>query len=519
VTDVLIPTMNSARKIFLTLAAALLLTASVRAESVYWSDGFETNAPVNWTSTNGWHIAAPTAGPATNALGFRTHSGVRCATTQNYPNNQDTRLVCTNYGAADDGNGNLVVPDASQTPRLRFWHWFSFANALGYVEINNGSGWTNVTPDFGPTTYVTGGGVWSQPSIDLAPFAGQSIQIAFHFASGGCCGNALGWFIDDVSVVTNTLAVTNVENFETGAIGWSVDAGTWEIGRPTSGPNAAHSGTNCAGTILAGNYPNNVDSRLLTPYFTVPSSSRVALEFASWYNFNNALGFVEVRIGTNSWNTLSATNLNVSSGAWTNISLDITTYTGQTVQAAFHFISGGINTAPGWYVDDVSVVSAPALTVPSSRTITVGQTFSDLATATNSQRPNSQFVFALPAVSTNGFITANGIFSWTNTHPAVRTNSVAIKVTDDYLFSVTNSFSVVVWPAYVFSFTNTATAQTNFQLFLQSKTNTIWRIDASTNLVNWLPLYTGTVSIYGTLRISDAQVTNFPFRFYRAVYP
>jgi hypothetical protein len=78
---------------------------------------------------------------------------------------------------------------------------------------------------------------------------------------------------------------------------------------------------------------------------------------------------------------------------------------------------------------------------------------------------------------------------------------------------------VVVWPAYVFSFTNTATARTNFQLFLQSKTNTTWRIDASTNLMNWLPLYTGTVSIHGTLRFGDAQVTNFPFRFYRAVYP
>ena len=151
----------------------------------------------------------------------------------------------------------------------------------------------------------------------------------------------------------------------------------------------------------------------------------------------------------------------------------------------------------------------------------MGQTFSDTASATNSQQPASQFIFALPAVSTNGFITTNGVYNWTNTHPAIRTNNVAIKVTDNNStpYSVTNSFAVVVWPAYVFSFTNAATAQTNFQFFLQSKTNTTWRIDATTNFANWLPLYTGTVPVAGTLRFSDSQTTNFPFRFYRAVFP
>ncbi len=512
--------MNLVQKIFSALALALLLPAAVRAEGVYWTDGFETNAPVNWTSTNGWHLAAPSAGPATNAAGFRTHSGNRCATTQNYPNNQDTRLVCTNYGAADNGSGYLIVPDASQSPRLRFWQWFSFANALGYVEIYDGTSWTQISLNYGPTNNTTGGGVWSQPSIDLSAFAGENIQIAFHFASGGVGGNALGWFVDDVSVVTNTLAVTNAENFEAGATDWAMDAGTWQIGKPTSGPGAAHSGTNCAATILAGNYTNNVDSRLITPAFTVPAG-RSSLNFWNWYAFNNALGFVEIKPGTNNWITISATNINATSAAWTNAALDLSAYAGQTVQAAFHFISGGINTAAGWYVDDVSVASAPVLTVPSGRIITVGQTFSDTASATNSQQPASQFIFALPAVSTNGFITTNGVYNWTNTHPAIRTNNVAIKVTDNNStpYSVTNSFAVVVWPAYVFSFTNAATAQTNFQFFLQSKTNTTWRIDATTNFANWLPLYTGTVPVAGTLRFSDSQTTNFPFRFYRAVFP
>jgi len=45
---------------------AVLLAGSLagsRAESTYWSDGFETNGINHWSATNGWQILAPTAGP------------------------------------------------------------------------------------------------------------------------------------------------------------------------------------------------------------------------------------------------------------------------------------------------------------------------------------------------------------------------------------------------------------------------------------------------------------------------
>jgi hypothetical protein len=443
--------MNRVQKIFSAFALALLLPAAARAESVYWSDGFETNVPVNWASTTSWHIAAPTAGPGTNSLGFRTHGGVRCATTQSYPNNQDTRLICTNYNGAT----NLLVPTADQSPRLRFWQWFNFANALGYVEIKlaNSTNWQQVAANLGPTTDANGGGIWSHPSIDLTAFAGTNIQIAFHFASGGSGGNALGWFIDDVSVVTNTALVNNPENFEAGAGDWSVDAGTWEIGKPTVGPSAAHGGTNCAGTLLAGNYPNNVDSRLITPSFIVPTASSATLNFWSWFSFNNALGFVEIKSGTNNWVTLSATNIStgsiVSSSGWTNVSLNLTAYASQTVQVAFHFISGGINTAAGWYVDDVTVVAAPTLTVPSAQTIYAGQTLVVTNVATLFPT-NATAFFSLVSPTNSPGATLNtntGVFTWPTTLAlASTTNTIVIAVTQTNFpaASTTNSFTVVV---------------------------------------------------------------------------
>jgi bacillopeptidase F (M6 metalloprotease family) len=352
--------MNRPGNIVFCLCAALLLLDGVgRAETVLWLDNFESNTPI---ANSVWRIGSPTAGPAKNANGFRTYSGTNCASTQNYADNKDARLVFTNY----NGNAFLVVPDASQFPRLRFWHWFNLENALGFVEIstNNGTNWNQISPTY---ENITSGGVWSRPSIDLSAFAGQSVQFAFRFY-GGSPGNGLGWYVDDVAVVTGAPVLNDPESFESGEGDWSVADGTWEIGKPTTGPptNAvglrAHSGTNCAATVLVGNYANNVDSRLISPPFSIPTNSSAVLHFWHWYKFNNALGFVEISTDGVSWNQISPTYQNGNTGTnWINVSLDLSAYAGQTVQMAFRFASGGSGTAAGWYVDDVSFVETPIL--------------------------------------------------------------------------------------------------------------------------------------------------------------
>ena len=450
--------MNRTGNIFLGLCAALLLAAGAgRAETVFWSDSFETNVPGRWTTSSTWRIGSPTAGPAVNTNGFRTHSGTNCASTQNYAYN-DSRLICTNY----NGAGSFVVPPANQFPRLRFWHWFNFANALGFVEIstNNGSSWNQISPTTYPPNLsspldATSGGVWSRPSIDLSAYAGQSVQIAFRFA-GLCCGNGLGWYVDDVAVVTNTPVFNNPESFESGAGDWSVDLGTWEIGRPTSGPGQGHLGsTNCAATVLAGDYPYNVDSRLISPPFAVPSNNP-ALRFWHWYDFNNAFGFVEISTDGSSWNQLSPNyyqNGNTG-GAWTNVSLDLSAYAGQTVQVAFRFASGGF-TAAGWYVDDISLVASPTLTVPPTQTIFSGQTLvvTNYATLLPANgMPRFELVSG-PANLDVSNLATNGVLTWTTTiAQAPSTNTITIKVTETDVpalsntpaLSATNSFMVVV---------------------------------------------------------------------------
>jgi hypothetical protein len=43
---------------------------------------------------------------------------------------------------------------------------------------------------------------------------------------------------------------------------WSVTAGTWQVGDPSTGPGSAFVNTRCAATVLDGNYPEGVNSRL-----------------------------------------------------------------------------------------------------------------------------------------------------------------------------------------------------------------------------------------------------------------
>jgi len=659
--------MNRSGNIFFCLCATLLLVVgNGRAETVFWSDNFETNAASRWISTGVWHIGSPTAGPAKNSSGYRTHAGANCASTQGYPYSQDARIYCKSYL---DGSSSLVVPDASEYPRLRFWHWFNYANALGYVEIStdNGGTWTQISPTY---ENINGGGVWSCPSIDLSAYAGESVQIAFHFTSGCCVGNALGWFVDDVEVVTDQPGVSFPESFEAGIGDWAVDFGTWEIGQPTSGPKAAHTGTNCAATVLAGNYANNVDSRLISPPFLVPASGNAALSFWQWYSFENALGFVEINNGTTStigitnstittnmvfsslntniyqlsnaavvgystpfywnqtiggwtnatkalgnvqdtgdftyhfeagnaplahvnevtgdylgnvapspqsaaatnflawqgmiwnsepggddnpvgyfgtnyiytyttnttvtfnqisWQSLSPTYISiggtvVTSGGWTNAIVDLSAYAGQTVQIAFHFTSGGVYAAAGWYVDDITLLAAPDLLVPTNQIIYFGQKLTNTISATNSILPNSKFTFGLAASSTNVVIVkTNGVLTWTNTVAPPGTYVINAKATDNSVppLSATNSYTVTVLPlpspTLTVPATQTISATNGFQFTLNTAPNITWRIDASTDLLNWLPISTNAAGSDGTLQFTDLLATNFPLRFYRAV--
>jgi hypothetical protein len=360
----------------------LLLAAEMgRAQTVYWSDGFETNVPSRWTATGAWHIGSPTKGAS------KAHSGANCALTQNYLYNQDGRIVCTNYL---NGGNTLVVPDASVSPTLTFWHWVKLANALGYVEIstNAGSSWLQISPTY---LDVTSGGAWLPNSIDLSPYAGQSVQIAFHFTSGNCCGNAEGWYVDDVTLTVVPVIVVSVPPTQTLYAGQPLDV-----------------------TISATNS--------LFP--------------------TDALTFALVSLPK------TFTNLNLDSVTGELTSTNNTTAQPPSTNTIYVKVTDSVSHLSTTTNFIVQVLSPPPpiLTVPPTQTIYAGQTLTVTNSAT-SVYTNSTFTFALCTNLSGVNLDQNtGILKWTTTitQPAGTTN-IFINVKDSVSGKyATNHFAVVV---------------------------------------------------------------------------
>ncbi|MGO4596146.1 immune inhibitor A domain-containing protein [Terrabacter sp. 2RAF25] len=111
----------------------------------------------------------------------------------------------------------------------------------GYVEVNDGSGWTaipgtdtradegnGVTGWSGPAEGQMG---WKDASFDLSAYAGKTVQVRFRYHTDPAY-TELGWFVDDVKVVSNgaTLVDTGAEG---GLEGWTA-SGWSSVGATTS---------------------------------------------------------------------------------------------------------------------------------------------------------------------------------------------------------------------------------------------------------------------------------------------
>lgn len=203
----------------------------------------------------------------------------------NYPPNIDSLLESPAF----------TVPEAGLNPRLRFWHWYSFGLFdRGILRMRVvGSNWVDLA------TYSSySGNSWLYPAIDLKDFAGQRVQLGFllHSENYGYGGDeAPGWYIDDIQIRAGPEIFDNPESFEFSWGDWDTDNyALWQIGTPVSGPPVNSSGlrafsyTNCAATVLGGNYPANSSGRLITPSLTVPAlnpGDLSVLRFWQWYQY------------------------------------------------------------------------------------------------------------------------------------------------------------------------------------------------------------------------------------------
>ena len=147
---------------------------------------------------------------------------------------------------------------------------------------------------------------------------------------------------------------------------WHVDAGTWEVGTPSSGPEEAYSGNNCAATILAGNYSDNVASKLIRhTSFTVPDADEnPRLRFWHWFSHAASdYGCVMIKTESQDWTRISREYRSTSSNYWTQAFIDLSEHVGSTVQIAFYFYShndyGSVDVSSGWYIDDIELETGP----------------------------------------------------------------------------------------------------------------------------------------------------------------
>jgi len=175
-------------------------------------------------------------------------------------------------------------------------------------------------------------------------------------------------------------------NFETDSHKVSA-TGCWEWGVPTSGPGAAHSGTKLWATTLAGNYPNNNSARLLLDKIDLSGHEHPFLQFWCWYSFEARTGrgsmrdAVIAKIVNSAGDTffinpiyeyprfssssaapaiiaaLPVWSDNDAGNFWHIEQFDLSPWSGDTIQMRFDFGSNNFTTAPGFYFDDIALIT------------------------------------------------------------------------------------------------------------------------------------------------------------------
>jgi hypothetical protein len=329
-------------------------TASAQVIETIFSEDWESGWG-DWGISNGvWQIGTPTFGPGD------AHGGSQCAGTVldgNYPRYTDSRLI----------SPLIRLPEVSgdEELRLRFWHWFSYSIAdydHGYVQIQE---YDELTQEWLEWKDISGAilnssPAWSLKAVDITAYAGKKVRIGFYHTADHYSTGA-GWYVDDIAVIIMDPEFTG--DFEDGWHDWSADKGVWQVGTPTAGPEGAHGGSQCAGTILDGNYPNSFVSRLISPSIRLPEVSgdeEIRLRFWHWFSFASGdAGYVQISVYDevtaewSAWDNIFGPISDYSAGWTRSPTTYLTAYKGKKVRIAFYHTADGSYAEAGWYIDDI----------------------------------------------------------------------------------------------------------------------------------------------------------------------
>jgi hypothetical protein len=132
-------------------------------------------------------------------------------------------------------------------------------------------------------------------------------------------------------------------------------------------PTSGKSGTHVWGTVLNDCYSpldnattsctnsSTTDDSVLTLKVKIPSSfTKATLTYWEWKDFFLTFDWSEVRIDGKMVKQ-TCTGTNPTPATWEQKSLDLSSYVGQTITVAFHFMASQVVNQSGWYLDDIAI--------------------------------------------------------------------------------------------------------------------------------------------------------------------
>ena len=154
----------------------------------------------------------------------------------------------------------------------------------------------------------------------------------------------------------------HVEDFESvAALSASGVSPSWQRGQPTSGPLAAHTGSQCWATSLSGNYANGEDSYLTSGSIDLSAHSGGPFLFSWWQYLDSEAGFDagSLEVSSNggvSWERVYGEQSGQVALAWTRefVLLDGAKAT-SSFRYRFRMRSDGSGNAAGYYIDSVRI--------------------------------------------------------------------------------------------------------------------------------------------------------------------